>query len=104
MSFPLSRPRRLRASPAIRALVRETTLDAGDLVLPLFIRPGKGVKKPISSMPGHFQRFVGEGNESPGVLLIPQETRTGEAIDSLLLIWLASEAEEWKNRLDWLPL
>ncbi|MDX6769236.1 MAG: porphobilinogen synthase [Elusimicrobiota bacterium] len=66
MSFHSARPRRLRASPAIRALVRETTLDAGDLVLPLFIRPGKGVKKPISSMPGHFQLSVDEAVKTCG--------------------------------------
>jgi porphobilinogen synthase len=66
MSFPVSRPRRLRASPALRALVRETTLDAGDLVLPLFIRPGKGVKKPISSMPGHSQLSVDEAVKTAG--------------------------------------
>lgn len=58
MAFPIDRLRRLRSSPALRALVRETTLDAGDFVLPLFIRPGKGVKKAISSMPGHFQYSV----------------------------------------------
>ncbi len=66
MSFHSARPRRLRASPALRALVRETTLDAGDLVLPLFIRPGKGVKKPISSMPGHFQLSVDEAVKTCG--------------------------------------
>jgi porphobilinogen synthase len=66
MSFPVSRPRRLRSSPALRALIRETTLDAGDLVLPLFIRPGKGVKKPISSMPGHFQLSVDEAVKTAG--------------------------------------
>ena len=66
MAFPASRPRRLRASPALRALVRETTLDAGDLVLPLFIKPGKGIKKPISSMPGHFQLSVDEAVKTAG--------------------------------------
>ncbi len=66
MAFPVSRPRRLRATPALRALVRETTLDAGDLVLPLFIKPGKGVKKPISSMPGHFQLSVDEAVKTAG--------------------------------------
>ena len=66
MAFPASRLRRLRATPALRALVRETTLDAGDLVLPLFIKPGKGVKKPISSMPGHFQLSVDEAVKTAG--------------------------------------
>jgi porphobilinogen synthase len=58
MSFPITRPRRLRATPALRALVRETQLTAKDFVLPLFIRPGKGEKRPISSMPGHYQYSV----------------------------------------------
>ncbi len=55
MAFPTQRLRRLRSSPALRAMVRETALNAGDLVLPLFVRPGKGVRKAIASMPGHFQ-------------------------------------------------
>lgn len=58
MSFPITRPRRLRSLPALRALIRETDLSAKDFVLPLFIRPGKGEKRPISSMPGHFQYSV----------------------------------------------
>jgi porphobilinogen synthase len=58
MSFPIVRPRRLRATPPLRALIRETELSAKDFILPLFIRPGKGEKRPISSMPGHFQYSV----------------------------------------------
>src|SRR4051812_41978115 len=58
MAFPIQRPRRLRASGGLRALVRETSLDAGDFVLPLFVRPGKGEKRPIASMPGQFQYSV----------------------------------------------
>ncbi len=60
MAFPLQRPRRLRASEGIRALVRETVLTPDDFVLPMFIRPGNGVKKKISSMPGQFQYSVDE--------------------------------------------
>ncbi|MDE2510963.1 MAG: porphobilinogen synthase, partial [Elusimicrobia bacterium] len=66
MAFPITRPRRLRTTPALRALVRETTLDAGDFVLPLFVRPGKGEKRPISSMPGHFQYSVDEAVKAAG--------------------------------------
>ena len=58
MSFPITRPRRLRSSPVLRSLIRETELTARDFILPLFIRPGKGEKRPISSMPGHFQYSV----------------------------------------------
>ncbi|MDE2040224.1 MAG: porphobilinogen synthase [Elusimicrobia bacterium] len=58
MAFPIERPRRLRTTPALRALVRQTALEPGDLVLPLFVRPGKGERRPIASMPGHFQYSV----------------------------------------------
>ena len=53
--FPANRPRRLRATPVLRSLVRETTLAPSDFVLPLFVKPGAGVKIPIVSMPGQFQ-------------------------------------------------
>jgi porphobilinogen synthase len=53
--FPIARPRRLRQSPILRSLVRETELNPGDFILPLFVRSGKGVRKEISSMPGNFQ-------------------------------------------------
>ena len=46
------RPRRLRRTPALRALVRESRLDPTMLVAPLFVRPGSGVREPIASMPG----------------------------------------------------
>lgn len=57
-SFPTVRMRRLRRNPLLRELVRETTLQVSDLILPLFVRPGKGVKKEIASMPGNFQLSV----------------------------------------------
>ncbi len=53
--FPNYRPRRLRSSPALRKLVSETQLNAGQLVLPLFVRSGKKVRREIGSMPGVFQ-------------------------------------------------
>jgi porphobilinogen synthase len=46
------RPRRWRRTPALRDLVRETSLDPGDLVYPLFVVPGVGVRDPVPSMPG----------------------------------------------------
>jgi len=60
MAFPVSRMRRLRRSESLRALVRETTLEPGDLVYPLFICPGKGVRTPVGSMPGVFNLSVDE--------------------------------------------
>src|SRR5215207_7154779 len=56
--FPLSRPRRLRNHPVLRDLVRETALSAADFILPLFVRPGTGIKKEIASMPGNYQLSV----------------------------------------------
>ena len=54
-SFPQSRPRRLRHNPLLRAMVRQTRLSVDDLIEPIFLRPGTGVRNPVSSMPGVFQ-------------------------------------------------
>ena len=53
--YPAVRLRRLRQSPALRRLVRETRLHADQLVLPLFARAGRRLRQPVSSMPGVFQ-------------------------------------------------
>jgi porphobilinogen synthase len=58
MPFPTHRPRRLRSSEAIRRLVRETELSPADFVLPLFICPGEGIRRPISSMPPQAQLSI----------------------------------------------
>ncbi|MDO8721654.1 MAG: porphobilinogen synthase [Syntrophales bacterium] len=58
MYFPDYRPRRLRKNENFRRMVRETSLSVDDMVYPLFVVEGKGVKKPISSMPGNFQMSV----------------------------------------------
>ena len=55
MTFPRLRLRRLRRSESLRALVRETHVDAGDLIYPLFVVEGKGIRQEITSMPGVFQ-------------------------------------------------
>jgi porphobilinogen synthase len=60
MPFPQDRPRRLRRSEALRALVRETVLSPDDLVWPLFVVPGQRVRNPVKSMPGVFQLSVDE--------------------------------------------
>ena len=59
-TFPEYRPRRLRRTEALRSLVRETRLHASQLILPLFVRSGKGVRTPVESMPGCFQTSVDE--------------------------------------------
>ena len=53
--FPTTRLRRLRYNPAVRQLARHTRLSAANLVMPLFVRPGSGVRQEIASMPGNFQ-------------------------------------------------
>jgi len=52
------RPRRLRRTPEIRNMVRETEISVNDLVYPLFVKNGKGIKDPIPSMPGQFHFSV----------------------------------------------
>ncbi len=54
MSYPTERLRRLRSSKGLRRMVRETRLDVDDLIYPLFVVPGKDIKKEIGSMPGNF--------------------------------------------------
>ena len=58
MYYPSYRMRRLRRTPAIRDLVRETRLQLDDLVYPLFVVAGENVKNPVSSMPGVFQLSI----------------------------------------------
>ena len=66
--FPSVRPRRLRTTPGLRALVRETELNAADFIYPLFITHGRDIRKPIRSMPGIHQLSVdqvGAKSEQP---------------------------------------
>jgi porphobilinogen synthase len=58
--FPQYRPRRLRRTTALRNLVRETHLAPAQLVLPIFVRSGKNVRRPVGSMPGVNQTSVDE--------------------------------------------
>ncbi len=58
MSFPIIRPRRLRANPFIRQLIRENTLSVQKLVMPIFVSFGQNKVEPISSMPGIFRVSV----------------------------------------------
>ncbi len=58
MGFPQTRLRRLRLLPQIRDLVAETTVSVSDLIYPVFVCPGKNIKKEISAMPGCFQLSI----------------------------------------------
>ena len=58
MEYPTYRPRRLRRTETLRAMVRETALDASDFIYPLFVKPGTGLRDAVSSMPGVFQISV----------------------------------------------
>ncbi len=58
--FPVSRPRRLRYNPVLREMISETSFSLNDLVMPLFVCPGRGVRNAIKSMPGNFQLSVDE--------------------------------------------
>jgi porphobilinogen synthase len=60
MWFPDYRLRRLRRNEPLRTLVRETQLTVNDLIQPLFVRPGKGIKEPIPSMPGNYRFSIDE--------------------------------------------
>jgi hypothetical protein len=62
------------------------------------------VSHDVGTMAAHFRSFRDDGNQSSGVFLIPQSLDIGTAIEELQLIWLASEASDWANRLEWLPL
>ncbi|MEI7938444.1 MAG: porphobilinogen synthase [Verrucomicrobiota bacterium] len=76
--FPAYRPRRLRQSPVLRALVRETQLSAAQLVLPLFARAGRKLRRPIAAMPGVFQL-------SPDELLVEATRAHGLGVPAVLL-------------------
>ena len=78
MSFPIQRPRRLRRNANLRRMVRETRLSVDDLIMPLFVVPGRGVENPVASMPGVAQLSVDRAVEEcktirdlgiPGVIL-----------------------------------
>ncbi|MGH7406069.1 MAG: porphobilinogen synthase, partial [Candidatus Methylomirabilales bacterium] len=58
MHFPMRRPRRLRRSETIRRMVRETALQVDDLIMPLFVVHGRGIRREIPPMPGNYQLSV----------------------------------------------
>jgi len=87
MSFPAQRMRRMRHTEPLRSLVRETVLEPGDLIYPLFICPGKGVRNAVGSMPGIFNLSVDEA-----VREAEEAARLG--IGGLLLFGLPESKDE----------
>lgn len=84
--FPAYRPRRLRQSAAVRRLVSETQLNAAQLVLPLFVRAGRKVRRPIQAMPGVFQLSPDE--------LLKEAARAAEAgVPAVLLFGIPDKKD-----------
>jgi porphobilinogen synthase len=87
MDFPVTRMRRLRRTEALRSLVRETRLEPGALIYPLFLCPGEGVRREISSMPGVFNLSIDEA-------LKDAQEAAGLGIGGLLLFGLPASKDE----------
>ncbi|MGA2252779.1 porphobilinogen synthase [Terracidiphilus sp.] len=87
MSFPANRMRRLRRTESLRALVREMALDPGDLIYPLFLCPGEGVRKAVGSMPGVFNLSVDEAMKEA-------EEAAALGVGGLLLFGLPESKDE----------
>lgn len=86
-TFPTFRPRRLRSSPALRDLVRETHLHSTQLILPMFVRAGERVRQPISSMPGCAQVSVDE-------LLRDTQGAIADGVRAVLLFGIPEKKDE----------
>ncbi|HJR63427.1 MAG TPA: porphobilinogen synthase [Gemmatimonadaceae bacterium] len=94
--FPLHRPRRLRRTEALRRLVRETTISAGQLVLPLFVRSGTGIRQEVGSMPGVAQT-------SPDEMLRDAEAAAKAGVGGVILFGIpdhkdAHGSSAWDDR------
>jgi porphobilinogen synthase len=87
MEFPATRLRRLRRTEALRSLARETRLEPGALVYPLFVVPGEGVRREIGSMPGVFNLSIEEAVKEA-------ESAAAVGVGGLLLFGLPSEKDE----------
>jgi porphobilinogen synthase len=85
--FPQTRMRRMRGTEALRALIRENSVDTGDLVYPLFVVEGTGIKQEIPSMPGIF-RF------SPDCVVTEIEEIAGLKIPAVLLFGVPAHKDE----------
>ncbi len=84
--FPTTRLRRLRHHPGIRQLIRETRLSPESLILPLFVRPGRGERRPIASMPPHAQL-------SPDLVAVEAREAASLGLGGVLLFGIPSEKD-----------
>jgi len=91
MPYPLTRPRRMRRDAFSRALMRETDLTPADLILPVFVREGRGVREPVPSMPGverlsidELTRVAGEAHALgiPAIALFPVTPAEAKSLDA----------------------
>ena len=57
-----------------------------------------------NTMTRYFHRRMSAGEPCPGIFIVPQRASAGEIIDSLVLVWAASQAEEWRDRIVYLPM
>ena len=87
MSFPSTRLRRLRRTESLRGLIRETSLNPADLVQPMFVVAGSGVRQPIDSMPGIDRLSIAELVDEAG-----EAERAG--VPAILLFGSSSEKDE----------
>jgi porphobilinogen synthase len=85
--FPTTRLRRLRRTDRLRSLIRETRLDLGDFVMPLFVCPGEDVVRPIEGLPAIAQRSIDELVVEAGVL-------SALGVPAVLLFGIPEEKDE----------
>ena len=85
--FPVTRPRWLRSSAALRDFVAQTSLATTRWVLPLFVRPGKNLRKPVGSMPGVFQL-------SPDEIVREAETALKAGVKAVMLFGIPDAKDE----------
>jgi hypothetical protein len=113
---PISGGRRLQSRIILGLRRREPAIDFRDardggvigatdaVVLLLAAESGRIlISHDRKTMPGHLVRFV-ERPSGPGVIIVSQDLDVGAAIEDLLIIWAASDAEEWRNQLGFVPL
>ena len=87
MSFPVTRLRRLRGSAVTRNMIRETRLNAANLVMPLFVKYGENIRNPVASLPGNYQLSADRLVEHCKMLY-------GNGVHSVLLFGIPEEKDE----------